>query len=94
MSRPASDAATFVLFEPLSAAAGRAEDGGFQLKVVPAGEPGSAHPAPFPHAHAHVPGSPASISQPVVTLQREGDKVTGIRIACVCGQVIELACAY
>jgi hypothetical protein len=92
MSRPASDAAPFVPFEPLSAAAGRAADGGFQLKVMPSGDPGSAHTAPFPHAHT--PGSPPALSQPVVTLQREGDKVIGIRIACVCGQVIELACAY
>lgn len=40
-------------------------------------------------AHAH-----ALSSQPVVTLQREGELVTGIRIECACGQVIELACRY
>jgi len=33
-------------------------------------------------------------SQPVVTLQRNGDVVSGIRIQCGCGQVIELACTY
>ncbi len=31
---------------------------------------------------------------PVVTLQRVGDKVTGIRIQCGCGQVTELNCVY
>lgn len=31
---------------------------------------------------------------PVVTLQREGDRVTGIRITCRCGEVIDLACDY
>ena len=92
MSRPASDASAFIPFEPLSAAAGRAGDGGFQLKVMPTGEAGSAPAAAFPHDHTA--GSPPALSQPVVTLQREGEKVIGIRIACICGQVIELACAY
>jgi len=31
---------------------------------------------------------------PKVTLQKQGDAVSGIRIECGCGQVIELACAY
>ena len=31
---------------------------------------------------------------PRVSIQREGDQVTGIRIQCSCGQVIELACIY
>jgi hypothetical protein len=32
--------------------------------------------------------------RPSVTLQRQGEVVSGIRIECGCGQVIELACAY
>lgn len=32
--------------------------------------------------------------EPVVTLQKDGDRVTSIRIECGCGQVIELACTY
>jgi hypothetical protein len=32
--------------------------------------------------------------QPTVTLQRQGEVVSGIRIQCACGQVIELVCAY
>jgi len=31
---------------------------------------------------------------PRVSIQREGDQVTGIRIHCGCGQVIDLACIY
>jgi hypothetical protein len=31
---------------------------------------------------------------PSVTLQKQGDVVSGIRIECGCGQVIELACVY
>jgi hypothetical protein len=30
----------------------------------------------------------------VVTLRRNGDVVSGIRIQCKCGQVIDLACVY
>jgi hypothetical protein len=33
-------------------------------------------------------------AQPVVSVQREGDRVTSIRIQCTCGQLIELACDY
>jgi hypothetical protein len=32
--------------------------------------------------------------QPKITCQREGDRITHIRIQCACGQVIELACEY
>jgi hypothetical protein len=32
--------------------------------------------------------------EPQVAIQREGDQVSGIRIQCGCGQVIELACVY
>ena len=36
----------------------------------------------------------ANCSKPAVTLQRNGDQVTSIRIQCGCGQVIELNCEY
>lgn len=36
----------------------------------------------------------ASNCEPRVTVQRDGDRVAGIRIECSCGQVIDLACAY
>jgi hypothetical protein len=32
--------------------------------------------------------------QPKITCQRDGDRITQIRIQCACGQVIELACDY
>jgi len=92
MSRPSNDATAFVLFEPLSAPSGRGADGGFQLKVMPGADPAAARPHAAPHDHG--PQNPTAPAQPIVTLQREGDRVTGIRIACLCGQVIELACAY
>ncbi len=38
---------------------------------------------------AHVP-----LGEPRVTLQRDGERVSAIRIQCACGQVVELACVY
>jgi hypothetical protein len=38
--------------------------------------------------------APAAGAQPVVTLEKDGDRVTRIRIECTCGQVIELDCEY
>lgn len=35
-----------------------------------------------------------SACEPHIAVQREGDRVTGIRIQCSCGQIIDLACVY
>ena len=32
--------------------------------------------------------------EPRVTVQRDGDRVTHLRIQCTCGQVMDLACVY
>ena len=32
--------------------------------------------------------------EPRVTVQRDGEHVTGIRVQCSCGEVIDLACVY
>lgn len=48
-------------------------------------------------AHASAPcANPTAdpAKEPVVTLQKDGERVTGIRIECACGQVIELTCTY
>lgn len=36
----------------------------------------------------------AGARPPRVSVQRQGDVVTGIRIECACGHVIDLACVY
>jgi hypothetical protein len=64
-------------------------------------------PAPFaanktaPAANGHATAAPATppppaqnCASPKVTLQKQGEVVTGIRIQCGCGQVIELSCVY
>lgn len=33
-------------------------------------------------------------AQPTVSLQKDGDRVTHIRIECSCGEIIELECSY
>jgi hypothetical protein len=38
--------------------------------------------------------SPDTCAKPTVTLQRNGEVVTGIRVQCGCGKVIELNCFY
>lgn len=71
----------------------------FKIKVVPAApESREFVPCDAPSVPA---GGPAHAAcgtavgmPPVVTLRREGDRVTGIHIRCSCGQVIELACQY
>jgi len=40
------------------------------------------------------PAAHGAHGEPKVTLQREGNRVTGIHIQCSCGQVMELACVY
>ena len=45
---------------------------------------------------APVPASPTSAKncETRVSVQRDGDRVTGIRVQCSCGQVMDVACLY
>jgi hypothetical protein len=63
-----------------------------QLKVLPQAE-AKAIFEPMPEA-GRAQQSAKACGKPSVTLQRQGEVVSGIRIECGCGQVIELACAY
>jgi len=69
---------------------------GPNLKVMPKAE-GKPDFSPLqapPNLSLHNSHAAPSGAGPLVTLQREGDRVTGIRIECPCGQVIELECGY
>jgi hypothetical protein len=57
----------------------------FNTKSAVTGKPAGAE------AHS---AKPEACAKPQVTLQRNGDIVTGIRVQCGCGQVIELNCVY
>ena len=81
---------TFVPF--VQAPASAADTSSFQLKVLPRAEAQSVF-QPLPENGR--PATPAkTCARPSVTLQRQGEVVSSIRIECGCGQVIELACAY
>lgn len=88
-----NDADAFVPLTPAAPPAGGASSRATLLPrsaapcVAPAGLP-AAHPEPSVSA-----ARPCSAS-PRVSLQRQGDLVTGIRIECVCGHIIDLACVY
>lgn len=34
------------------------------------------------------------VGEPRVTIQRDGDRITHLRIQCACGQIMDLACVY
>ena len=78
-------------FVPLVAEALRKADAGgpMRLKPAPSGfEPTTLPPPSEPAAAAHV------HRDPKITLERQGDTITHIRIECGCGEVIELKCSY
>jgi hypothetical protein len=78
-------------FVPLSNVAVPVRDRpGFHVTVINQAE----KIQPFqPLGHAGRGGSGGQC-EPRVTLQRDGDRVSAIRIQCACGQVVELACVY
>ena len=39
-------------------------------------------------------GAEKKICEPRVTVQRDGSRVTHLRIQCTCGQIMDLACIY
>jgi hypothetical protein len=66
----------------------------FQTKAPPQGQAeAKAAFEPLPVAGRAEPPA-KDCGRPSVTLQRQGEVVSGIRIECACGQVIELACSY
>ena len=82
-------------FVPLVAApVSNGETARLQLKVMPQGQ--AECKAVFePLAAVAKTEQPAqACGRPSVQLQRQGEVVSGIRIECGCGQVIELACTY
>jgi hypothetical protein len=67
-------------FVPLPRPSAASKDGGFNpIKII---------------SQSAAPAHGDSCREPVLTLQRDGDKIIGIRIECVCGQVINLSCEY
>jgi hypothetical protein len=81
---------SFTPFAPTTSGASQVNGRSFSLKVC---SPPAANQAFAPFKP--VAGLPAhDAAAPAMTLQREGERVKGIRIQCGCGQVIELECVY
>ena len=85
---------SFVPFEPGTGGADHSGDLGFTPTVVSATEGATSTPSKASSTPAHQHSGPEANAKPVVTLQRAGDKITSIRIECICGQIIDLACSY
>jgi hypothetical protein len=49
---------------------------------------------PLTQAPAHTPTLPNAHGEPSVILERDGDRVTLIKVHCPCGNDFELACDY
>lgn len=89
-------------FVPLAMPASRAANAGeFRVRVLPPpGEPPAPafvalNPHPPAGAASACPASPSDpASVPQVTLRRDGDRVTGVRVACGCGHVLDLELVY
>ena len=84
-------------FVPLTAAPVTAQDQTFKVSVIPV----QAQSKPF-HTLQHVAAEGVAVDagekkkacEPKVSVQRDGDRVTSIRVQCGCGQVMDIACVY
>ncbi|HZL14175.1 MAG TPA: hypothetical protein VFC85_08535 [Verrucomicrobiae bacterium] len=84
-------------FVPLFAAPPAGESREFRVTVIPQGESSR----PFQTLEQVASAAAKNISpngkkncEPRLTLQRDGERVTSIRIQCTCGQTMDLACVY
>jgi hypothetical protein len=91
-------------FVPI-AATGPGKAPGSSLPVpVPRPSPGAAAlvptPAPQSLANFRPVAQPSShdahpnIGEPKITLERDGDRITKIKVQCVCGHIVEFCCLY
>ena len=81
----------FVPFAKTQSKPGASGDS-FRLTIIPQ----AAQTTPFQpvSANAHSQNAKPCAKEPQVTLEREGDRITRIKIQCTCGQVVELNCTY
>ncbi|MGO8674276.1 MAG: hypothetical protein ACLQVX_00245 [Limisphaerales bacterium] len=78
-------------FVPFSLSARAAAPAAAQTKLD-AEPPPSRSFRPMASAAASTPQVLAAGAEPIVTLERDGSRITHIKIQCCCGHVIELAC--
>jgi hypothetical protein len=83
-------------FVPLTAAPAPPSEREFAVTVIPGAEKKEKI---FQSLEPLRPATPSASSdnktcEPRVTVQRDGNRVTHLRIQCTCGQVMDLACLY
>lgn len=78
-------------FVPLTAAPASAEPREFRVTVTNSSKKSDS----FHTMEASTAPTPGKKNcEPRVTVQRDGDRVTHLRVQCSCGQVLDLACVY
>jgi hypothetical protein len=85
-------------FVPLTTATANADKREFQVTVIPQKENSQTtfhtlEKGSLPSVDAGILGAKKHC-EPQLSMQRDGDRITNIRIQCSCGQVMELACVY
>jgi hypothetical protein len=81
-------------FVPLTAAPAPPAAREFRVAVLNGAEKKSTFHSLEPLRPATGAGTEKKICEPRVTVQRDGDRVTHLRIQCTCGQIMDLACVY
>lgn len=81
-------------FVPLTAVPAADERRDFRVSVIP--QNSQARPFQTLESSAPAPAglAPGKNCEPRLSVQRDGDRITGIRIQCTCGQVLDVACLY
>jgi hypothetical protein len=83
-------------FVPLTAAPAAATRSEFRATVISKDDQAK----PFHSLEQLIPDADAPATdkkkfcEPRISVQRDGDRVTNIRIQCTCGQVMDVACVY
>jgi len=84
-------------FVPLTTGTASPKNSGFQVTVIPQAQTTKTfqdlNKAALPNVETTT-SHFKKTCEPQLSLQRDGDRITHIRIQCSCGQVMELACAY
>ena len=85
-------------FVPLTASVNTSENRDFTVSVIPQVERAQnfkpLDKSAIPSADSGPSGVKKQPCEPKLSMQRDGDRITSIRIQCSCGQVMELACVY
>ena len=84
-------------FVPLTAAPSAGQDSEFKVAVIPAQQQARTFHSleqMLPDSVAAAEADKKKLCEPRVSVQRDGDRVTSIRVQCTCGQVMDIACVY